>query len=173
MTTNDYTPKTVCECGDPDCLKGSQTFTLGRGEAQAAQPSEFQREDRYIVIKRKDLGAVPLEVRESLGVALFQLSKHLPKRECLIVESDWPEYETTWAAIQARVTGKGAQAGDEDEKVQRRLQDLIAVARRINKEAFAKGTQKVEHGLFVSLDFALEAYDADMRARASKQGVDQ
>lgn len=25
--------------------------------------------------------------------------------ECVIVESDWPEYEPTWKAIEARVTG--------------------------------------------------------------------
>ncbi len=27
MTINDKRPKPICECGDPDCLKGSQTFT--------------------------------------------------------------------------------------------------------------------------------------------------
>ncbi|MDU4058680.1 MAG: hypothetical protein E7H60_19250 [Pseudomonas oryzihabitans] len=81
-------------------------------EAQGAQAGEFQREDRYIVIKRKDLEAIErsgeasdLETHEAvrfLAEALDTLRPHLPVRECLVIESDWPEYEPTWAAIQAR-----------------------------------------------------------------------
>jgi len=66
---------------------------------------EFHREDRYIVIKHKDLGNVPVAYREHLVRPLFALQAHLPVRECVIVESDWPEYETVWQMIEARVTG--------------------------------------------------------------------
>ncbi|MBK5002656.1 hypothetical protein IAE37_004932 [Pseudomonas sp. S31] len=66
----------------------------------------FQREDRYIVIKRSDLAKVPVAYRSALVDPLFHLQAHLPQRECLVIESDWPEYEPTWAAIQARVTGE-------------------------------------------------------------------
>jgi len=82
-------------------------------EAQGAQAGEFQREDRYIVIKRKDLESTPTLMTHAFLFALDGLLEHLPKRECLVVESDWPEYGPTWAAIQARVEGQGAQAGDE------------------------------------------------------------
>lgn len=91
-------------------------------ETQGVQAGEFQREDRYIVIKRKDLEAIErsgeasdLETHEAvrlLAEALDTLRPHLPARECLVIESDWPEYEPAWAAIQARMTGQGAQAGE-------------------------------------------------------------
>lgn len=71
--------------------------------------TEFQREDRYIVIKRSDLAKVPVAYRSALVEPLFHLQAHLPHRECLVLESDWPEYEPTWAAIEQRVTGKKAE----------------------------------------------------------------
>lgn len=79
-------------------------------DAQGAQAGEFQREDRYIVIKRKDLDAAPLADRERFNSALLMLTLNLRMRECLVIESDWPEYEPTWAAIQSRVEGRAARA---------------------------------------------------------------
>ncbi|UVL22430.1 hypothetical protein [Pseudomonas donghuensis] len=76
----------------------------------------FKREDRYIVIKRSDLKNVPVNYRSHLVDPMFSLLAHLPHRECLVIESDWPEYEPAWAAIEARVTGRptydGFSAGD-------------------------------------------------------------
>jgi hypothetical protein len=66
---------------------------------------EFQREDRYIVIKRKDLEKVPASYRKDLVDPLPWLQVHLPHREYLVIESDWPEYEQAWAMIEARITG--------------------------------------------------------------------
>jgi|GEM_PF-5528652 len=65
---------------------------------------EFQREDRYIVIKRKDLEKVPAAYRKDLLDPLPWLQVHLPRREFLVIESDWPEYEPVWAMVQARMT---------------------------------------------------------------------
>lgn len=79
-------------------------------DAQGAQAGEFQREDRYIVIKRKDLEAAPFKDRVNFLQELAMLEAHLPKREYLVIESGWPEYEPTWAAIQARVEGRAALA---------------------------------------------------------------
>lgn len=67
--------------------------------------SEFKREDRYIVIKRNDLKKVPVSYRSSLVDPMFSLLSHLPHRECLVVESDWPEYEPVWRMIERRVSG--------------------------------------------------------------------
>lgn len=66
----------------------------------------FQREYRYIVIKRSDLQKVPVNYRSALVDPMLSLLSHLPRRECLVIEADWPEFEPTWAAIEARVTGK-------------------------------------------------------------------
>lgn len=68
----------------------------------------FQREDRYIVIKRSDLNKVPVNYRSALVDPMFSLLSHLPNRECLVIESDWPEFEPAWASIEARVSGSGA-----------------------------------------------------------------
>lgn len=58
----------------------------------------FQREDRYIVIKRSDLANVPADYRTALVDSISPLLAHLPSREYLVIKSDWPEYETAWSA---------------------------------------------------------------------------
>lgn len=60
----------------------------------------FVREERYIVIKRKHLhpmteASLRNEMRE-LGIRTI---------DSAVVERDWPEYETVWSMIEARVTG--------------------------------------------------------------------
>ncbi|WP_338544934.1 hypothetical protein V6W80_17330 [Pseudomonas benzopyrenica] len=106
-------------------------------EAQGAQAGEFQREDRYIVIKRKDLEEIEnsaelsdLEAHKAvllLSEALDTLHSHLPVREYLVIESDWPEYEQTWAAIRARVEGRATQpaAGTTSDKYRAELYDEV------------------------------------------------
>ncbi|MEX5343054.1 hypothetical protein [Pseudomonas sp. I2] len=76
--------------------------------------TEFQREDRYIVIKRSDLDKLsPIDRDLALSslehVDSIMAAWDCPARKCLVIESDWPEYEPTWAAIEARVTGKPAE----------------------------------------------------------------
>jgi len=66
----------------------------------------FQREDHYIVIKRSDLKKVPVAYRSHLVNPMFSLLGHLPRRECVVVESDWPEYPLVWAMIEHRMAGK-------------------------------------------------------------------
>ncbi|MDW3712896.1 hypothetical protein [Pseudomonas sp. 2023EL-01195] len=80
----------------------------------------FQRENRYIVIKRKDLDAAAAEgaVDASFAEVLDIVSDSLPTRECLVIERDWPEYEPAWRMIQARVEGatlSPAHVEDEEE----------------------------------------------------------
>lgn len=67
---------------------------------------QFKREDRYIVVKLSDLAKVPVNYHTALVQPLFSLQEHLPRREFLVIESDWPEFEPTWSAIERRVTGK-------------------------------------------------------------------
>ena len=69
---------------------------------------EFMREDRYIVFKTSDLGN-SLKGDEIRRLALeYEEQRRLKGKkplECVVVEKDWPEYEPTWKAIEARVTG--------------------------------------------------------------------
>lgn len=64
----------------------------------------MKRENRYIVIKRKDLAPnVPLDMLEEFEEVFSKVSPLLPARECVVVESDWPEYEHVWELIRLRM----------------------------------------------------------------------
>lgn len=63
--------------------------------------SQIKREDRYLVAKRKHL---TLEQTERLEALLAEFD--LPPIECVVVESDWPNYEDTWTAIEQIVNGE-------------------------------------------------------------------
>ena len=75
--------------------------------------SVLQREDRYIVIKRSDLERISAQHRFEFSKASRVVHERMfaagtPARRFLVIESDWPEYEPTWAAIERRVTGSPA-----------------------------------------------------------------
>ena len=73
--------------------------------------NEFRREDRYIVFKLSD---VERYLTDADRTYLAMMKNEIDAgRDCankhpfkgLIVESDWPEYEPTWKAIEGRVIG--------------------------------------------------------------------
>ena len=78
-------------------------------------PNAFTREARYMVLKSADAMKC-LTVSELIELRRIQakVEEHRaeigkPPLDCVVVESDWPEYEPTWRAIEARVTGTQAQ----------------------------------------------------------------
>lgn len=75
------------------------------------EQNQFKRESRYVVFKVKDLALIGGEDRGQILTTLHHIqdilrSADAPLRQFLVVESDWPEYEPTWRAIEARVTGQ-------------------------------------------------------------------
>ena len=80
---------------------------------------ETKRELRYIVIKIKDaraaLTGLQLDHLESLCARVNEYRHDFGKRDlaCVVVESDWPEYEPTWKAIETRVAAVPAQGATE------------------------------------------------------------
>ena len=73
--------------------------------------NEFTREARYVVLKNADITQC-LTVNELIELRRIQakVGEHraeigTPPLDCVVVESDWPEYAPTWKAIEARVTG--------------------------------------------------------------------
>ena len=58
----------------------------------------FEREERFIVIKRKHLSPAKEE-----ALRTYLHDDNIGTVECVVVESDWPEYETIWKIIEARV----------------------------------------------------------------------
>lgn len=69
----------------------------------------FTRENRYIVLKGKDLGGLnsyEFEWLEYLCKRISQLRKFRGQEkelQCVVIESDWPEYETVWKMIEDRM----------------------------------------------------------------------
>ena len=60
---------------------------------------KFEREDRYAVFKFSDMDEAQMRI-------LQDTICRLPRRECVVVESDWPEYGPVWQMIEDRVKGK-------------------------------------------------------------------
>jgi len=74
--------------------------------------NKFKRENRYLVFKIKDVeGALNKREQENLKELLMnvnnwrELLMRKPDLKCVVIESDWPEYEPVWKMIQNRVEG--------------------------------------------------------------------
>lgn len=70
----------------------------------------MQLENRYIVLKLKDVKALPAYGLNQLDVVCHEVDAVRGKRgteplECLVIEKDWPEYEPALAMLSARVDG--------------------------------------------------------------------
>ena len=81
--------------------------------------TEFQREERYLVFKLSDV-AEHFTFGERLQLARLAEVQRVGRKEagkapldCVVVEADWPEYEPTWKAIEARMTGAQPAPNDE------------------------------------------------------------
>lgn len=69
--------------------------------------SEFKRECRYIVIKRKYLS----EADENAILGLLE-ERGIETRQSVVVESNWPEYEEVWRMIEERVRSDKEKSND-------------------------------------------------------------
>lgn len=99
---------------------------LNSSPVSAGEPVTFKREERYIVLKLSDLSALPEAVGRPFAENLTAIQRRLPKRECLVIESDWPEYPIAWQMIESRVSGNRPIAGEQaDNFTDRQLYDLI------------------------------------------------
>lgn len=74
----------------------------------------MKREDRYLVLKRSNIEAAENEdyitpaerglLYHIAGkVAFWRYGESKPELKCVVVESDWPEYEHVWELIRMRV----------------------------------------------------------------------
>lgn len=57
--------------------------------------SNFEREERYIVVKLSDLTDEEYEDIEG-----YLERNIIERRECVVVEADWPIYEEVWNMIE-------------------------------------------------------------------------
>jgi len=66
--------------------------------------TDFIRENKYIVIKRKALRDLSQEQYEQLMSILWKLDD---RTNYVVVKESYPEYEVVWKAIEERVTKGG------------------------------------------------------------------
>lgn len=70
----------------------------------------IERESRYVVLKLKDVSncfsSTEWEILRALceKVDYYRDCVDKPKLECLVIESDWPEYNTAWNSIVERMS---------------------------------------------------------------------
>ena len=70
--------------------------------------NQFNREDRYLVLKYADLNeALSTQEQQTLLGLANKIESHRTRQgksflQAVVVEKDWPEYEPTWKAIEAR-----------------------------------------------------------------------
>ena len=69
--------------------------------------TDFIRENKYIVIKRKALRDLSQEQYEQLMSILWKLDD---RTNYVVVKESYPEYEVVWKAIEERVTKGGGSA---------------------------------------------------------------
>ena len=87
--------------------------------------TEFEREERYIVFKLSDVEEhfTPGEKQQLARLVEVQRAGReeagKAPLECVVVESDWPEYEPTWNAIEARMTGAQPAPIEQDTSVRK------------------------------------------------------
>ena len=87
--------------------------------------TEFEREERYLIFKLSDVEE-HFTPREKQQLARLVEVQRVGREEagkapleCVVVESDWPEYEPTWKAIEARVTGAQPAPIEQDTSVRK------------------------------------------------------
>jgi hypothetical protein len=89
-----------CDCKPPE---------VAASAVDAVVVPEFEREFRYLVMKFKDVNKYLTDSEKEI---LLTLTKRVAEGrcddgkmplDCVVVESDWPEYEPTWAAIEQRM----------------------------------------------------------------------
>ncbi|MDV5862042.1 hypothetical protein QM298_14255 [Pseudomonas mendocina] len=92
--------------------------------SEELKPCPFKREDRYTVIKHKDLSLLPVEVLRELRLALDKSFSYMPERKHVVIEDDWPEYEQVWAMIEARMNTRATRPAPAEQVEVRGLQWL-------------------------------------------------
>jgi hypothetical protein len=61
--------------------------------------SKFKREERYIVVKLKDL-----DYQQAEDLRQFLVNNEIDTVDGVVIESDWPECEPAWALIEQRMS---------------------------------------------------------------------
>lgn len=90
--------------------------------------SEFKRENRYFVFKRNNLTASQIRKLHDLQ---NELRPDGNVNECVVVEQDWPCYESTWEMIEKVAKNEFSCPYKELAKAKERVEKLTSYVRII------------------------------------------
>jgi len=98
------------------------------------KPKVFEREERYMVVKRSKLQASRNdEMEASEGVyRAANFGKALVT--AVVVEEDWPEYPAVWGMLEERMTGYPSRATQERAADKARIEGLERLLRNCRLE---------------------------------------
>lgn len=138
----------------------------------------MERENRYLVLKRKDIkrGLFPHYVETLFNiadmVAASRANRGAPPLKCVVVESDWPEYEPVWKMISDRVDGAAPVSA---ELVNARLLDALndLVSASVNEASCQRGVVEKCHCVQCSRIRAREAITAAEQAKHAPELTDE
>lgn len=89
-----------------------------RDDLLAGEPTEFKRENKYLVLKLGDIAKFltrdeQFKLDELIKkIRVGRLNDGKQDQSYVCVASDWPMYEQVWAAVQAFVEGKPSQVDE-------------------------------------------------------------
>ncbi len=74
--------------------------------------STFKREERYVVLKCKDIEHLSVADQESLAeichrINIIRTERGKSEFACVVVEHDWPEYDLVWGLLKYRCSVQG------------------------------------------------------------------
>lgn len=93
---------------------------------------KFEWEERYLVLKKKDIDCLDDKGQEAFWAHVDKALDMLPAledpREYLVIEGDWPEYQPARNSIEARMTGKAHGVPDVNAELLAALEELVELA---------------------------------------------
>lgn len=102
---------------EKETSSGQCAATVGLG-------GTFRREIRYAVLKWKDaIAALTPEEVDTLHHIMWKTHDYRESQgkhryvDCVVIEKDWPEYEPTWRAIEARMKMPSGQSDSQEEEM--------------------------------------------------------
>lgn len=144
----------------------------------------MKRENRYIVVKRNDLenaqaaGVVSNSMLNNLAalvdiIGRIRLIEGKEPLVCAVVESDWPEYEPTWQAIEARINCDRTIRKQHAEWSDATFGNVgpIGPLKHLSKEALEAAAAPQDLSEWADMQFLL--WDAQRRAGITDEQINQ
>lgn len=106
--------------------------------------SEFKRENRYWVLKLSDVEHLHYKEQNKLIrlcniVASSRFKRGKPKLECVVIESDWPIYESAWDMVQRYTEGQAQRIDGFQRRIEKQNAKILRLEDALDKRDGSTG----------------------------------